>query len=168
MKYEIVFNGKQRAVEIVPTRANSSHVTVTIDGRRLDADAVKIAPSVYSVILDGRSFEVRAETAREALVLRIADSEYRMEIANPRAWRRGRGAGTSTSGPQQLTAPMAGKVVRVLVAQGEKVELGQGLLVVEAMKMQNEIRAPRAGTVERLHAKPGQSVSSGEILAVIA
>jgi biotin carboxyl carrier protein len=102
------------------------------------------------------------------LLLHVGGFEYRVEIADPRSWRRERGAGINPSGPQQIAASMAGKVVRVLVAQGDQVESGQGLLVVEAMKMQNEIRAPKAGTVERLSAKQGQSVSPGEILAVIA
>ena len=63
---------------------------------------------------------------------------------------------------------MPGKVVRVLVAQGARVEAGQGLLVVEAMKMQNEVRSPKAGTLERLHVVEGQAVNAGEILAVVA
>ncbi|HZV60180.1 MAG TPA: biotin/lipoyl-containing protein, partial [Candidatus Eremiobacteraceae bacterium] len=68
-------------------------------------------------------------------------------------------------GRQQITAPMPGKIVRVLVKEGEQVEVGQGLLVVEAMKMQNEIRSPKNGKVERVHVKEGQTVNSGEILA---
>jgi biotin carboxyl carrier protein len=66
-----------------------------------------------------------------------------------------------------VTAPMPGKIVRVLSAPGEKVEAGQGLLVIEAMKMQNEIRSPKSGTIERL-AKEGNTVQAGEILAVVA
>jgi len=67
----------------------------------------------------------------------------------------------------QILAPMPGKIIRVLVQAGEKVEAGQGLLVVEAMKMQNEIRSPKSGTVERLLVKEGQPVNAGEILAWI-
>jgi biotin carboxyl carrier protein len=71
-------------------------------------------------------------------------------------------------GRQQITAPMAGKVVRLLVKSGEKVEVGQGLLVVEAMKMQNEIRSTKSGTVERLLVQEGQTVNASETLAWIS
>ena len=90
-----------------------------------------------------------------------------MEIADPRAWRRGRGGSIELEGRQQVAAPMPGKIVRVLVAPGQQVEAGQGLLVIEAMKMQNEIRSPKSGTVEKL-VREGQTVNAGEILAVVA
>src|ERR1019366_8084868 len=158
MKYEIVIDGKRRNVEIFRSADQPSRVTVNIDGRNVEADAVKIAPFGYSSIVEGRSFEVRGELEPGGLLLHIGGFEYRVEIADPRSWRRDRSAGINPSGPQRIAASMAGKVVRVLVAQGDRVESGQGLLVVEAMKMQNEIRAPKAGTVERLSAKQGKSV----------
>jgi biotin carboxyl carrier protein len=101
------------------------------------------------------------------MLLHTAGREYRVEIVDLRSWRRSRSGRIDLAGRQQIAAPMAGKVVRVLVAPGQRVESGQGLLVVEAMKMQNEIRSPKTGTVERLLAKEGQAVNSGEILAVI-
>jgi biotin carboxyl carrier protein len=168
MKYEVVIGGKRRTVEIFRSADQPSRVTVNIDGRNVEADAVKIAPFAYSVIIEGQSFEVRGELEPSGLLLKVGGAKFRVEIADPRSWRRERSAGTNPSGPQQIAASMAGKVVRVLVVQGDRVESGQGLLVVEAMKMQNEIRAPKAGTVERLSAMQGQSVSPGEILAVIA
>ena len=168
MKFEVVIGGQRRTVEIFRFADQPSRVTVNIDGRKVEADAVKIAPFVYSIILNGHSFEVRGELEPNGLLLHVGGFEYPVEIADPRSWRRERSVGINPSGPQQIAAPMAGKVVRVLVSQGDRVESGQGLLVVEAMKMQNEIRAPKAGTVERLSAKQGQSVSPGEILAVIS
>ena len=81
--------------------------------------------------------------------------------------RRRHGAGIELEGRQQLLAPMPGKVVRVLVATGQKVEAGQGLLVIEAMKMQNEVRSPKSGTIEKL-AREGQTVNAGEILAIVS
>ena len=89
-----------------------------------------------------------------------------MEIFDPRSWRRRRGAGIELEGRQQLVAPMPGKIVRVLVAAGQQVSAGQGLLVIEAMKMQNEIRSPKSGTVEKL-AREGQTVNAGEVLAIV-
>jgi biotin carboxyl carrier protein len=102
------------------------------------------------------------------MLLHAAGREYRVEIVDPRSWRRSRSGRIDLAGRQQISSPMAGKVVRVLVARGQQVETGQGLLVVEAMKMQNEIRSTKTGTVERLLAKEGQAVNAGEILVVIA
>ena len=99
--------------------------------------------------------------------MRANGREFQVEIFDPRSWRRRRGAGIELEGRQQLVAPMPGKIVRVLVAAGEQVSAGQGLLVIEAMKMQNEIRSPKSGTVEKL-AREGQTVNAGEVLAIVS
>jgi biotin carboxyl carrier protein len=168
MKKEVLFDGARRSVELTRPAGEPSHIVATIAGRQVEADAVEISPGVYSILLDGRSLEVRVEVLADGLLLRTAGREYRVEIVDPRAWRRSHTGGIDLAGRQQISAPMAGKVVRVLVSQGQQVEAGQGLLVVEAMKMQNEIRSPKTGTVGRLLAKEGQAVNAGEILAVIA
>ena len=85
---------------------------------------------------------------------------YVVELRDPRHWRR-RGSAIETEGPLEIVAPMPGKVVKVLVAEGEPVERGQGLLVIEAMKMQNELRAPRAGRIERVYMAEGLGVDAG-------
>jgi len=142
-------------------------MTAVIDGRSVVADAAKVLPGVYSIIFVGRSLEVTVEDIPGGLLLRTAGREFQVEIADPRAWRRGRGGSIELTGRQKVAAPMPGKIVRVLVAPGEQVEADQGLLVIEAMKMQNEIRSPKAGKVETL-AREGQTVNAGEILAVVA
>jgi biotin carboxyl carrier protein len=165
MKYEILINGERRSVEF-----DSSMKSLLIDGRVIDADVVLTSPGMYSVLLGGRSFEITIEKngakSDDSWLLRTAAREFRIEIIDPRSWRRGQGAGLELEGRQQITAPMPGKIVRVLAAPGQKVDAGQGLLVIEAMKMQNEIRSPKSGTVERL-ANEGQTVNAGEILAVV-
>ena len=85
---------------------------------------------------------------------------YLVEIRDPRRWKRD-GSGVQEQGPQEIVAPMPGKIVRVLVSENQEVTGGQGLLVIEAMKMQNEIRAPRAGRVERIYAQEGTGVEAG-------
>jgi biotin carboxyl carrier protein len=142
-------------------------VSAVIDGRSVEADAATILPGIYSILLGGRSLEANVEETPEGLLVRVAGREFRLEIIDPRSWRRRRGGSIELEGRQQVAAPMPGKIVSVLAAQGQKVEAGQGLLVIEAMKMQNEIRSPKSGTVERLIAKEGQTVSAGEIVAVI-
>jgi biotin carboxyl carrier protein len=87
---------------------------------------------------------------------------------DPRSWSGRRHAGSEAEGRQQIVAPMPGKIVRVLVIAGDRVEAGQGLLVVEAMKMQNEIRSPKSGTVESVQVEEGQAVNAGEVLCVVS
>jgi biotin carboxyl carrier protein len=119
------------------------------------------------VLISGRAFEVRVEQTPNAIKAFIADHEFLFAIADPRAWQRRRTRALEVEGRQEIVAPMPGRIVRALVAQGARVDAGQGLLVIEAMKMQNEIRSPKAGTVERLLVREGQAVNAGEILAVI-
>jgi biotin carboxyl carrier protein len=166
MKYEIAINGARRNVEFTPPMFEASRVTFTMDGRLVEADCVRVSRGVYSVLLGGRSLEVTVEETSGGLLLRTKGREFQVEIFDPRSWRRGRGAGIELEGRQQLLAPMPGKIVRVLVAAGQQINAGQGLLVIEAMKMQNEIRSPKSGIVEKL-VREGQTVNAGEILAVV-
>jgi acetyl/propionyl-CoA carboxylase alpha subunit len=166
MKYEIVINGARRSVEFTRQRNGASGVTFSIDGRLVEADAVRVSRGSYSILLGGRSLEVTIEETPTGLLLRTDGREFQVEVFDPRSWRRTRGTGIELEGRQQLIAPMPGKIVRVLVAAGQQVSAGQGLLVIEAMKMQNEIRSPKSGTVERL-AREGQTVNAGEILAIV-
>jgi len=168
MKLEVNLDGARRRVELAKLGDEPSPIAVTIDGRQVHAEAAKISPGVYLILLEGRSLEVRVQTLADGLLLYTGGHEYRVEITDPRSWRRSRGGKIDLAGRQQVRAPMAGKIVRVLIAEGQRVEAGQGLLVVEAVKMQNEIRSPKSGTVERLAASEGGTVNAGEVLAVIA
>ncbi len=167
MKYDVLLSGARRSIEFIPPGHTSSPVTAIIDGRMVAADIAKISSGVFSILLGGRSFEVTVEEAAEDLMVHVAGREFQVEITDPRSWRSRRAGNIELEGRQQVIAPMPGKIVTVLVAQGQKVETGQGLLVIEAMKMQNELRAPKSGTVERLLAKEGQTVSAGELLAIV-
>ncbi len=167
MKYEIVINGARRNVEFTPRTNGASPVAFTVDGRPVEAGAIRISRGAYSILLGGRSLEVTAEETTAGLQIRTNGREFQVEIFDPRSWRRRRGAGIELEGRQQLVAPMPGKIVRVLVAAGEQVSAGQGLLVIEAMKMQNEIRSPKSGIVEKV-AREGQTVNAGEILAIVS
>jgi len=110
---------------------------------------------------------VVAEESGDGLLLRAGGRDYLVQVIDPRSWRRGRGGGIELEGRQQIVAPMPGKIVRVLSAVGKTVKAGDGLLVIEAMKMQNEMRSPKSGTVEKL-ANEGQTVNAGEVLAVVS
>lgn len=143
-------------------------ISFFLDGKPVEADIVEVARGIYSVLLAGQSFEVRVDSRPSGLRVDVAGREYAAEIIDPRRWRRQRGAALESEGRQQVIAPMPGKIVRVLVVPGETIEAKQGLMVVEAMKMQNEIRSPKRGAVERLMVVEGQTVNAGEVLAIIS
>ena len=165
MKLEVQIAGRKRNVEVAH---EGQRLLVRLDGRELAADAVEVATGTYSILLDGQSFEVRVQPEPGGrLHVQTCGEEFPVEVRDPRVWRGKRGGVLEAEGRQQVTAPMPGKIVRVLVAAGDKVEAGQGLLVVEAMKMQNEIRAPKSGTVERVLVSEGQAVTAGHVLAIV-
>ncbi len=165
MKFEVVINNARRIIEL---ERDADRWRISLDGEPIDADAIEISPNIFSILLNGKSHEVRVTlTPTGALTLQTAHREFTAEVIDPRAWRGRRHGALEAEGRQQIVAPMPGKIIRVLVQAGEKVQAGQGLLVVEAMKMQNEIRSPKSGTVERLLVKEGQPVNAGEALAWI-
>ena len=170
MKWEVRLSGTPgKHPVLVELQRNSERWQVRLNGQAIDADVAVIDAHTVSVILEGRSYEVRvAEPSEGALKLQCGLQEFTAEMADPRAGRGRRHSALELEGRQQVLAPMPGKIVRVLVKEGEKVEAGQGLIVVEAMKMQNEVRSPKAGVVERLLSKEGQAVSAGEILVWVA
>jgi len=163
MKFEVRIASATRVVEL---ERNAGHWRITLEGQPLDADAVEIAPNTFSILLRGQSHEIRVTPSPDGtLTLQTGLEEFTAEVLDPRAWSGRRHGALEAEGRQQIVAPMPGKVIRLLVKAGDTVEAGQGLLVVEAMKMQNEIRSPKSGVVERLLAQEGQPVNAGEILA---
>jgi biotin carboxyl carrier protein len=167
MKFEVHLEGtlgtRQHVVEL---EREGENFVVVLDGQRVDADIIKVAASSVSILLGGQSFEVHVTPALEGkLKLQSGPHEFTAEVQDPRAWRGRKHGGLEAEGRQQVLAPMPGKVIRLLVKEGGAVQAGQGLIVIEAMKMQNEIRSPKSGKVERLLAKEGQTVNVGEILA---
>jgi biotin carboxyl carrier protein len=146
---------------------HGNRIRVEMPGKIIEGDAVEVATGTYSVLINGHSYEVRVEPAHSGLHVHAGTHEFGVEIDDPRAWRRRRGGALEAEGRQELVAPMPGKVVRVLAQQGDDVEAGQGIFVVEAMKMQNEIRSPKKGKLERVLVTEGQVVNAGESLAVV-
>ena len=157
-------------------------LTVMVDGRAVPVDLerrgdgwtaakressiLEAEPGVYSVLLDGRSFEARIERTEDAWAVTIGGRRFEIEVVDPRRPNR-RGRGPGQEGRQRVTAPMPGRVVRVLVSEGDAVEEGQGIAVIEAMKMQNEIKAPKSGRVAALSVHEGATVGAGEVLGEV-
>lgn len=164
MKLKIELGGRTRTLELA---REGRRIVATLDGQAVEADAVELGPGIYSILIAGSSFEAQVEAAADGFTVAIAGRRIPVRVSDPRQWQRRRGGSVEAEGRQQIAAPMPGKVVRVLLQQGEKVDAGQGILVVEAMKMQNEIRSPKTGRVERLLVTEGQAVNAGEIVAVV-
>ncbi len=165
MKLQIEIDGKKLQAELMRT---SERPVWAIDGQRLEADATEVSPGIYSILISGKSFEVRVERSGAGVRAIAGRREFRIVVADEREWRRKRGSAIEAEGRQQVLAPMPGKIVRVLVKTGDVVRAGQGLVVVEAMKMQNEIRTPKSGTIDGVSVVEGQTVNAGEVVAIVS
>jgi acetyl/propionyl-CoA carboxylase alpha subunit len=150
MKIPMVINGAPREIDLDQSTARIEQAE----------------PGVYSVLVDGRSYEARIEQSDSLFVVFIDGYRFEIEVRDPRRWSRKAGA-HGMEGRLSVAAPMPGKIVRLLVSEGDTVAAGQGLLVVEAMKMQNEMKAPKAGRVVALPSRQGATVTAGEVLATI-
>jgi len=138
------------------------------DGEAVERDAsvLEVEPGIFSVLVNGRSHEVKVVPGPQGYYADLDGLRSVVEVRDPRKIVA-RGSATGTSGRYNVVAPMPGKVVRVLVKEGDEVEAGAGVIVVEAMKMQNEMKAPRPGRVLFVKAKVGDTVAAGEVLAAI-
>jgi biotin carboxyl carrier protein len=145
---------------------------VFLDGREIELnfdeapDAREVEPGVFSILRNGKSYEVRVRPGPEGFAIEAGGHRFQAEVRDPRNSRRRQNSAVG-SGRQKIAAPMPGKVVRVLVTEGQEIEPGQGLIVVEAMKMQNEMKASKAGKVVEIKTKDGATVGAGEVLAII-
>ncbi|MFL6231075.1 MAG: biotin/lipoyl-containing protein [Pyrinomonadaceae bacterium] len=166
MKLTADIEGEEQTVEV---RRDGARVSAEIGGRRYELETRETEPGVYLFVLDGRVYECRVEAtdARGAARVRVGGGEFQITLFDPRRLRAAAVGGAQTSGRAVVAASMPGKVVRVLVEEGETVEAGAGLVVVEAMKMQNELKSPKAGTVQELRAREGATVNAGDVLAVV-
>ncbi|TCK71711.1 acetyl-CoA carboxylase biotin carboxyl carrier protein subunit [Acidipila rosea] len=165
MKIELEIDGRLRKLDLHP-QDNGSY-TVELDGRSFAVDAHLLRPGILSLLIEGRAFRCVLEhgPAEPAIHLETTRIIYRIE--DPRSLKSRRAHLGAADGPRPIKAPMPGRVVRLLAAAGDQVEANQGILVIEAMKMQNELKAPKAGRVSGLRVAPGDTVSAGDVLAVI-
>jgi biotin carboxyl carrier protein len=138
-----------------------------VDGREVAIDAVSTQPDVLSLLIAGKAYQIRRERLASETRIWVGDQSYSAEVTDPRSLRSRKSRADSGKGPRQLVAPMPGKVVRFLVSVNSPVEAGQGVVVVEAMKMQNEIKSPKKGIVLKLSVAEGAAVNAGDVLAIV-
>ncbi len=163
MKYAVEVAGEVHEVEIGPGKQ------VTIDGQEHTIDLESIeGRTLHSLLVDGRSYEVLIEEEQDEYRVLIRGEMYPARVADERSLRLAEGApAAAASGEAILTAPMPGLVVAVRVSEGDEVEMGQGLVILEAMKMENELRSPQAGRIRSIRVSPSEVVDQGQPLLII-
>ncbi len=145
-------------------------LSVQIADRTYHLEVHNSDDTVYLLVNETRVYECRVESlqkSRERFEVHLKGKRHAIAIIDPRRLRTGENSDRHHHGPLEIAAQMPGKVVRVLVEAGAKVEKGDGIVVVEAMKMQNELKSPRAGIVGTVNVKPGDTVNAGEVLATV-
>jgi biotin carboxyl carrier protein len=165
MTYDVILDGKHYRLELDHAEGRWS---CDIDGRAVEVDAVLARPDVLSLRIGNDAYEVKCERSANGndLHVWVGSVRFAAEVRDPRSLR-GRARAVDDHGPRKLTAPMPGKIVRVLVSEGATVEAGSGVLVVEAMKMQNEIKSPKKGTIQKILVGEGAAVNAGDVLAIV-
>jgi biotin carboxyl carrier protein len=163
MIYDVRTDGKNYRLEL--NRADGRW-SCRLDGREVEVDAVLVRLDVLSLRIGNLAYEVKSEPAANELHLWVGSSRFAVEVRDPRSLR-GRARAADDQGPRKILAPMPGKVVRLLVGEGDKVEAGAGVAVVEAMKMQNEIKSPKKGTIQKILVSAGGAVNAGDVLIVV-
>jgi len=163
MIYDATVDGRSVRAEL---RAGAGgRYSVRLDGRPVEVDVRDAGPHAMSLIVDGRAHEVMIE--RREGGYRVVLRGQVLDVSLVEAARGAVASRRPAGGPARVQAPMPGKLVRVLVSAGQDVGAGQGLVVMEAMKMENELRAPRAGRVKELPARERQAVEMGALLVVL-
>ena len=164
MIYEVILEGKTRRVEVV--RAASGW-QIKLDGKDFPADVNLPQPGLLSILVDGNSYEARQQNAQGETGIIIGEDCFHAVVRDPRSLAARRRPGDDGHGIRKISAPMPGKVVRILAEAGTAVEAGQAVLVIEAMKMQNELKSPKKGTVKKLNVNAGAAVEPGQVLAEV-
>ena len=154
----------------IQIRDEGARVIAEIDGRQYDLNVQEKGGGEYLIVSDGHVFDCRVAMRPEsgkAVDVDVGTANYLVTLTDPKRLRGATDAGAHGDEAARIIAPMPGKIVRVLVSAGEQVGAGAGIVVVEAMKMQNEMKSPREGVVVSINVKPGDTVNAGDLLAVI-
>jgi len=169
MRYQVDIHGKthQLVLEKASAPQQPDRWVCRLGEREIMVDAVQTGECALSLVIDGKSFEIRREKEGEIQQLVVRGKQYDVTLQDVRSLKSRRRIGSADAGPLRLTASMPGKVVRVLAKEGDVLHAGMGIVVVEAMKMQNELRSPKDGTLKKILAREGMNVNAGDVLAIL-
>jgi biotin carboxyl carrier protein len=165
-RYIATVEGEEHELEVEELAASS--IRLKIGKSEFEADVRRVSDSSYSILVNNRSFDFEVMAEGDELIVASRRGSSRVTLADAvRHSPRGGSARPEVAGRAEVKAMMPGRVVNVLVAAGETVALGQGLIVIEAMKMENELKSPKAGVVAEVKVAAGQTVEKGGVLIVI-
>jgi biotin carboxyl carrier protein len=165
MLYDVTIDGKHYRLEL--NRANdNARWSCRLNGQEVEVDAVLVRPDVLSLRIGNLAYEVKSERVAGEVYVWVGSARFAAEVCDPRSLR-GRTRSGDDRAPKKIVAPMPGKVVHLLVREGDEIEAGAGVAVVEAMKMQNEIKSPKRGTVRKILISENAAVNAGDVLAVV-
>ncbi len=156
------------ATELLVEALGADRYAVTIDGKRVEVDALQLPTGALSLLAEDQSWSADFDEKGDEIGVILRGQLTRLDVVDERKLRlRAASAAFSVEGKQTINAPMPGKVVKILVKVGDVVTEGQGLVVVEAMKMENELKSPKAGAVTEVLTKEGTAVENGAPLIVV-
>lgn len=167
MKFLAETDGNKYEIDIV---RDGERVVASIDGRQYELEGSEPEPGVFLFKKDGQIFEAsvsRKAKSDDTNLVRVKAGVHEVRIIDPKRLRGTAGNDSDASGKAEIKTAMPGKVVRILVAEGDTVQKGDGVIVVEAMKMQNEMKSPKDGVIAAIKAAEGDTVGAGDVLAVI-
>jgi biotin carboxyl carrier protein len=164
MKYEVEIAGRTLQIDL---EQSEDLIKATINDRLYEAALLNPEENVYTLLIDGRVFEFTVEPGVDANSLTVYNRDQILIANIIDRKRRHHGSEKSASGAQTIRAPMPGRVVQIMKAAGETVNSGEGVIVIEAMKMQNELGAPKTGKIVAIKVTPGQTVTTNQELAIV-
>jgi biotin carboxyl carrier protein len=168
VRYLATLHGHTEQVAVEVEDGGNGQLVLVLAGKRHAVDALALEHGAVSLLVDGHVYDVEFDDMGDEVQVLVQGDVFRVDVADERALKLRAGATTlKVEGSVTLVAPMPGKVVRVLVKQGETVQEGQGLVVVEAMKMENELKSPKAGTITEVFAKEGSPVEANAKLLTV-
>ena len=173
MKLTTQLSGVDHEVSLELNDGGEGLVSAEVNGRRYEIDVRELTGKEYLLLVGPRVYKSRVEKRRDspgasgAFEVALAGRSYEITVIDPKRLRSAQTTAAHGTGTAQIISPMPGKVVRVLVQSGTRVEAGDGVVVVEAMKMQNEMKSPKTGIVVSINAEAGATVNAGDVLAVI-
>ena len=165
MKFTATIGTRARVVEVTK---DEGRYRVTIDGELWDVDARLTAQGISSLLIDGVSHVADVDDHEGACIVDVGGETYTVHVEEQTRYIiRTRGGAAGGAGSQTVKAPLPGKITHVGVQAGDTVTAGQSLVVIEAMKMENDLKATGAGTVAEVRVTAGQAVNAGDVLVVI-
>jgi biotin carboxyl carrier protein len=167
MKFHAEVSGEEHEIEI--TREGEK-VFAQVDGRRYELEASEPEPGVFLIKNHGKVFEAivtQPSSAAQPKLVSVGGDEFEIRLVDPKRLRNTAGGDVHAGGLAEIRTAMPGKVVRVIAAVGTEVGTGQGVIVVEAMKMQNELKSPKNGVVKEIRIAEGDTVGAGDVLATV-